>query len=101
MLEKKEFEEVYNNIIKLDNCINTMLEFGFALDSQIVNALMEVNYGQTLHLEKLMNDKSNTISWFIWENDCGEKHFTITDNDKEYCFNNVDDLYNYLSKDLK
>ena len=48
-----------------------------------------------------MNDKYETISWFIYENEYGKKKFTIEHTKGEkagttFHFNNVDDLYDYL-----
>lgn len=101
MLEKKDFLELFSDIEKIDQKIDDLIKIGFDINSDLISCLSDANHKLISCLEKFMNDKYETISWFIYENEYGKKKFTIEHTKGEkagttFYFNNVDDLYDYL-----
>ena len=50
-------------------------------------------------LEKLMDDKGQTISWWLYEARFEPETYTIESAGKEFILRTPEDLYNYLIKE--
>ena len=48
-----------------------------------------------------IGDNHDWLSWFIFENDCGEKGLKIIFREKYYTINNVDDFIKYCIRPTK
>ncbi len=49
-------------------------------------------------LELALGDNSNIVSWFVFENEFGNRKLSCHIFDKEYKIRNEKDLYNFLKK---
>lgn len=101
MLSKEEFKQRFSDIKGIDKNIDKLIEVGFDTNSNIISLLSNSNNKLISSLEREMNDKYETINWFIYENEYGKRNFTIehTKGKKAgtvFKFKDEDDLYDYL-----
>lgn len=95
-ITEKDFVTILNKIEKsfitmseVNNLLNTVIDIPNATDSCISL------------LEKLVNDKFQTISWWVYEKDFGKrKDINIKINNKTIQLNTPEELYDYLIKDI-
>lgn len=103
MLEKDVFLKRLEDIKKISEYASTLIDLGFDINSKIIEILFKSNNILVSSLENDMEDKYQTIDWFIFENDFGKKKYKIDHTKGKYAgtsfpFNNETDLYDYLTK---
>jgi hypothetical protein len=101
-MTRKEFTELLKIYEDFSENVSTLYDIG--LD------LMEGKYPITTHVDKLLKlsitshwgDKGwDWVSWFVYENEYGDKGHKAWDTDGTSICYSVDTLYDYLQKEYK
>ena len=98
-LTKKEFKKYISAIKRIDEKEDQLIKFGFDINSKLIQNLMQLQSYNVKYLQDLMNDKYETVSWFIYENNYGKNKFEITHSKPKqqvFVIDSVDKLYDYL-----
>ena len=102
-LSEEEFTQYIELIKKISIQCDNLIKCGIDINSDLMENLFKLEEYNVSYLEKLMHDKYQTISWFIYENDFGDKKFTISQDKpkKEFIIDSVKAIYDYLIHENK
>jgi len=77
-VDKTELKELIAGLIdrvqemdEIDSIIDKVI--GYTPDSRLGTVIYNMIDAQVELIERLAGCKDNLLSWFIWENDCGER----------------------------
>ena len=73
-MKEKNFINIMTHIYNLDKHIKSLDE---VLNNKLIEPLFEEEENLINELEKIMNDKNKFISWFIFENEYGERKLKV------------------------
>lgn len=97
MVDKNEAKELINDVIcyykKIDKNYDKLNDFfGISPDVGFFNDVFEMEEEYISVVQKLIGDDSESIMWYIFDNNCGKKGKEASVNGKKKKIKNINDL---------